>query len=164
MSQKGPKSLLFGSSCWFANKKPLRAFECVQEKALNWIINRKPYQSYCIECYLLPVALYMQLLDLLLLSKLMCCYYKLDCSCFICFSGERYNTRSAVRPTFYLPTIKRALMHHDFLYRTCRVANNLPLSFDPHETSTQKKWLLDNPWNYLHHCSRTKDIDSWRWI
>ena len=156
--------LLFGSSCWYANKESLRALERVQEKALNWINGRKSYPIYCVECNLLPLSLYMQLLDLLLLSKLISGYYKVDCSNFISFREEGYNTRSAVRPTFYIPIIKRALMHQDFWYRTCRIANNLPLNFDLYDTTSLKKRLLGHFWNHFHHCYRSEDIGSWRLI
>ena len=156
--------LLFGSSCWYANKESLRALERVQEKALNWINGRKSYPINCVECNLLPLSLYMQLLDLLLLSKLISGYYKVDCSNFISFREEGYNTRSAVRPTFYIPIIKRALMHQDFWYRTCRIANNLPLNFDLYDTTSLKKRLLGHFWNHFHHCYRSEDIDSWRLI
>ena len=47
--------LLFGSSCWYANKESLRALERVQEKALNWINGRKSYPINCVECNLLPL-------------------------------------------------------------------------------------------------------------
>ena len=131
----------------------------MQEKSLNWINGRKLYQTKCIECKLLPLALYMELLDLLLLSKLISGYYKVDCSSFICFRKEGYNTRSAVRPTFYIPTIEKTLMPHDFWYRTCRIASNLHLSFELlNTTTTLKKRRLEDFWNYFHLRHRTLKI------
>ena len=37
-----------------AIEESLRALERVQAKALNWIYDRKPYQTNFIECNLLP--------------------------------------------------------------------------------------------------------------
>ena len=69
--------LLYGSSCWAASIKMLRLIEKVLEKALTWVNGRNDYVTNLMQCNILPLTLYMQLLDLLFMSKMLKGYYKL---------------------------------------------------------------------------------------
>ena len=65
--------VIFGSSCWAPNRTEMRKIECVQRRITNWIRSypdRSTYKSRLISLNLLPLSLYMEVVDLLTFSSL----------------------------------------------------------------------------------------------
>ena len=65
--------LIYGSSCWYANIDNLKSLENVQKRALKWVCSDRnsTYKELLLKAGKLPLSLYMQLQDLLTLSKCM---------------------------------------------------------------------------------------------
>ena len=65
---------------WFANKTITKALDCIQCKAMNWITNYIDLHNTerLDQLNLLPLSLYIEMNELLVLSKIISYRYKLD--------------------------------------------------------------------------------------
>ena len=154
--------LLYGSSCWAASIKMLRLIEKVQEKALTWVNGRNDYVTNLMQCNILPLTLYMQLLDLLFMSKMLNGYYKIDATEYFCLKEFDRATRLSEKHFFELPKIKKSIYQQEFWLRTCKLVNILPNSIDFSNHQGLKPRLLKHFWNYFMTNYRYNDISTWK--
>ena len=154
--------LLYGSSCWAASIKMLRLIEKVQEKELTWVNGRNDYVTNLMQCNILPLTLYMQLLDLLFMSKMLNGYYKIDATEYFCLKEFDRATRLSEKPFFELPKIKKSIYQQEFWLRTCKLVNILPNSIDYSNHQGLKPRLLKHFWNYFMTNYRYNDISTWK--
>ena len=94
-------------------------YEIIQKRALNWILHSKytNYKDKLKRLQLLPLPMYIQLNNLLLLAKLIFKRYDtymIDVPQYIVFS--RY-------PMFQLKRPSKYRCEQNFFYQTCRLAN-----------------------------------------
>ena len=72
--------LLYGSHCLAANVTQARKLEHFQTSVVKWILPEENYRSALIMLNILPLHLYMQITDILLLHKIVIGYYDCDLS------------------------------------------------------------------------------------
>ena len=149
--------LLKGSSCWAGSIKMLRLIEKVQEKALTWV-----KAGNLMQCNILPLTLYMQLLDLLFMSKMLNGYYRIDATEYFCLKDFDRATRLSEKPFFELPKIKKSIYQQEFWLRTCKLVNILPNSIDYSNHQGLKPRLLNHFWSYFMTNYRYNDISTWK--
>ena len=104
--------LLYGSSVWYANIGNLKALESIQRKATKWILfdNDLSYYQRLISVNMLPISLYMEVNDVLLLFKIINGKYD--------FKWDDYVTFSTGRHKFDVKHVNYERSRHNFWYRT----------------------------------------------
>ena len=77
--------LIYGKTCWFANVENTKNLKRIQKKCLKWIncTSNINYKELLQQSRILPLSLYLQLQDLLMLSKMLSGYFDFDPSTFI---------------------------------------------------------------------------------
>ena len=77
--------LIYGSTCWFANLGNTKNLEGIQKKCLKRIncTSKSNYKELLQQSRTLPLSLFLQIQDLLLLSNMLSGYIVFDTSTFI---------------------------------------------------------------------------------
>ena len=128
----------YGSPCFGLNKYVMSELETIQRRAVKWIcVNRFSYKENLKVLGILPLAMYVQLNNLLLLSKMILGRYE-ACSLDIPYYPEfsRANLFQVRRP-------RKAKCEQNFMYQTCRLA----LKIDLREEIVLKQRLLKIFWS-----------------
>ena len=80
------KTMVYASCCWHASVRSMRNLEAVQKRVTRWILPYcENYQERLLLLNLLPVSLYLQLTDLLMLSKLIAGCFDFDSSAHLAY-------------------------------------------------------------------------------
>ena len=98
--------------------------ECLQKRALKWITGYRnaSYFENMVSLRLLPLPMFLQLNDLLLLSKL---YHDKENALPLIETYEHQYVRVKSR-LFKIPKLRTEKFRENFYFRTAKVANNLP--------------------------------------
>ena len=118
----------------------IQTIELVKKRACKWIISFDWYYDYksaLTNLNILPLSLYLQILDIVLLSKIMNGFCKIDWPATVDVNLEFKFLRSAKH--FQLPRMKYEIERENFFYRTCRTVNNIPAAIDVVEFRTETK-------------------------
>ncbi|XP_075247118.1 uncharacterized protein LOC142340428 [Convolutriloba macropyga] len=143
--------LSYGSEVLLLNNAATKMIESVQRRATAWILSdsKSSYKKRLETLKILPVSLYFEMNDLLLLSSIVTGKVDINWQKYISFSDSR--TRSStktlkINANENLKTRQKA----DFWYRTSTLANLLSTSVDLfHDTETLKTRLSDIYWEYF---------------
>ena len=150
--------LCFASSCWFISRGDMKKTEQLQKRVTNWIIpSIKDYKDRLIKLDLLPVPLYLQMLDILLLSNI--CngqYFNLEGFPSL-EQGPRREDR--IIPVVQTPKFENA--QQEFFTRTCRLIRFLPC-LDITKTVGLKPKILRNFWNFFETKYNENNLCTWR--
>ena len=135
--------LMYGSSCCNLNRGDMRNWERFQRKVVSWITNSETLSYIELRLSnLLPLPMYYQLNDLLLLSSLQ--------------QIQPTNTKQPVLPgnrsmrrDDYFDLTKKRLekSRGEFFFRTQRIANRLHHSIDFGNQHGLKHGILKQMWN-----------------
>ena len=78
--------MMYASCCWHASVRSMRNLEAVQKRVTRWILPHcENYKERLFFLNLLPVSLYLQLTDLLMLSKLIAGCFDFDSSAHLAY-------------------------------------------------------------------------------
>ena len=78
--------MIYASCCWHASVRSMRNLEAIQKRATRWVLpHRVNYKERLLFLNLLPILLYLQLLDLLILSKLIAGCFDFDSSAHLAY-------------------------------------------------------------------------------
>ena len=149
--------ICYGSSVWYSSKTDLTKLENIQKKAANWATN------YSENCYtdklstlnLLPLSLYIELNDILTLSKVINNRFDFNWHPFVNFSSRRNNL-------FDLPYVSKEQLKGNFWYRTQRLANLLNNRIDFLNSNGLKARLLKTYWCYFNDVYNSSSSCTWR--
>ena len=111
---------------------------------------------------MLPVSLYLQLCDLLTLSKFVNGHYDVSNDDLIYLHSPNRNTRYSENMHFVVPIVKRALCESNFWVRTPKLVNRLPSSTNFFEPIGLKPRLLRLFWNFVHRSYDVDNSQTWR--
>lgn len=157
----------YGSSVWYANKSNWKILEGVQRHATRWILgynNDLSYSERLLKLNLLPLSLYFQLNDVLLLQKILNNYYNIDWTHMITFSRDSYRaSRNLSRKIFELPRLKLDICRANFWYRTARLANILysTTNLDVRDVRSIKNALLAVFWDHFRRVYQSEKPCTW---
>ena len=154
--------LSYGSPCWFSSVDGLKRLERVQNYAVIWMIGKSNYKSGLLSSNLLPIALYLQLSDLLTLSNFMNGQYDLTNENFVLLLSPNRETRYSSTMHFVVPLVRRALSETNFWIRCPKLVNRLPTSFDFFQPIGVKARLLRFSWNYFRNTYDPDVTHTWR--
>ena len=115
-------------------------FENFQRQVTKWINNKysSDYKSRLSQLNLLPLPMFLQTQDLLILSRITKCFSESELGK-LCLVNE--NSRR-IGPTFQVPHFKSQFAHSSFVCRTLRLANGLPPCIDIQEPRGLKMALI----------------------
>ena len=126
-------AILYGSPCFNLNKNVMSELETIQRRAVKWIcVNSVSYKENLKVLGILPLPMYVQLNNLLLLSKLILGLYE------ACNLNILYYPECSRANLFQVRRLRKAKCEQNFMYQTCRLA----LKIDIREETGLKQRLL----------------------
>ena len=139
--------ITFASSTWHPSRGSMRLMECFQKRALKWIRGYRnvSYFENMVSLRLLPLPMFLQLNDLLRLSKL---YHDKENALPLIETYEYQYGRVKSR-LFKLPKLRTEKFIENFYFRTAKVANNLPEEIDFSQPLGLKRRILSFMWDRL---------------
>ena len=144
--------IAYSSWCFYPNIISTCLLESFQKRICYWITGHKNYKDALIKLNNLPVPYYLQMLDLLYLSKLMNGSHYFDFAAkAISYSPTQnlFNLRSIASSLFQVQRPKLKLCEQNFWFRSTRPANLAPSPVDITDIGSLKKGLLRWFWNYF---------------
>ena len=154
--------LSYGSPCWFASVDGLKRLERVQKYAVIWMLGKCNYKTGLLMTNLLPVSLYLQLSDLLTLSKFMIGQCDITNENFVQLLSPNRETSYSTTMHFVVPLVRRALCETNFWIRCPKLVNRLPTSVDFFQPIGLKARLLRFFWNYFRNTYDPDVAHTWR--
>ena len=139
--------LIYGSSCWYANIDNLKSLEKVQKRALKWVCSDRnsTYKELLLIAGILPLWLYMQLQDLVTLSKCMTGYFDIDFNPYLCLRNCTRDIRSSHDVRFDHCKPRKSQSEQSF-FRTGALIDRLPATIDINNPTGLKQRLLRVLW------------------
>ena len=150
--------LLYGFACVFASRADLHLLENFQKKVVGWITGNKTmsYRSQLKILNILPLPMFLQLNDVLLLSKI---------------TNEETGTSFSLpeRPeirgrseTFKLRKTRTEKGWSNFIFRNCRLVNRLDDYIDFMNTQRLKNRLLKLLWKLVDEKYSESNVCTWQ--
>ena len=124
--------ITYASQGWFATTTSLRTLEALQRRVVKWITFNDDHHRCLISTNLLPLSLYLQLLDLMMLSKIINGGCDINYSRFVTVTNEPnsiYPTRLGLRTRFIIEK-PRTRNKQCFWYRARAIANRIATAVD----------------------------------
>ena len=151
--------ITFASSTWHPSRRSMRLMECFQKRALKWITGyRNPsYFENMVSLRLLSLPMFLQVNDLLLLSKL---YHDKEKALPLIETYEHQYGRVKSR-LFKLPKLRTEKFRENFYFRTAKVANNLPEEIDFSQPLGLKRRILSFMWDRLMLNFNERVVCTW---
>ena len=153
--------LIYGSPCWSPNVDSLKRLERVQKYATTWMVGSNDYKANFLETNLLLISLYLQLTDLLVLSRFIQGYYDVENRHFVEFHSPNRQTRYSQYTHFVVPLITKSLCENNFWVRCPKLVNRLPTTEKFFEEVGLKPRLLRILWTYFRSNSDVDRSQTW---
>ena len=151
--------ITFASSTWHPSPGSMRLVECFQKRALKWITGYRnaSYFENMVSLRLLPLPMFLQLNDFLLLSKL---YHDKENALPLIETYELQYGRVKSR-LFKIPKLRTEKFRENFYFRTAKVANNLPEEIDFSTPLGLKGRILSFMWDRLMLNFNERVVCTW---
>ena len=152
----------FGNMCWVLSRSECRLVEGFQKRVTKWIFNygATDYFTRLSTANLLPVPMFLQLLDLLHLSSICSGAYDCDYTPFINYRDtEKQRCHSDL---FLLKSPNYCKSRDSFFFRTQRVVNNLPSDINFGNPVGLKNRLLSLMHQKLREKFNEDNICTWK--
>ena len=148
--------LLYGSACTNPNRGELQQLERFQKKVVKWILGQKvmPYPNQLRLLNILPLPMFMQLNDILLLSKLT------EDDSFLPMLKQN-SEKGRTKELFKLPKTRTEKARNDFFFRTCRLANRIEKYIEFNTKKGLKNRVLIFMWKFENERFDENNICSW---
>lgn len=147
------------SCCWNPNRGDMKRLELLQKRVTKWILpSATDYKSRLVNLELLPIPMYLQMLDILVMSKLCTGRYDVDISEIIEMVDAPSRENRQV-PIVSLP--KSELTYSEYFVRTTRLIRLLP-TIDVTNPIGMKARLLRCFWQYFQNNYAENNLCSWR--
>ena len=156
--------LLYGSICSFANLTNTKALKSFQKKSLKWINNtsNNNYKELHYYSRILPLSLYLQLQDLLFLSKSLTGHFNFNIDQFVCLRNTTSSLRSDNDLKFDHSKPRLEVCQQSFFYGTCALVNRLPESLQFRNAAGLKILLINFLWHYFETSYNELVSDTWK--
>ncbi len=151
--------ITFTSSTWHPSRRSMRLMESFQKRVLKWITDygNASYLEKLILPRILSLLMFLQLKDLLLLSKL---YHDKDGILPLMETYEHQYARLKSR-IFKFPKLRTEKFRENFYFRTAKVANNLPEEIDFFQPLGLKRRILSYMWKCLVMTFNERVVCRW---
>ena len=151
--------LLYGSACYQLNVEEMKLLEGVQRNACKWIATDPNYKT-SLQCLgILPLPMYIQLNNLLLLSKILNNHYDFNFSDRYPPKNDLANTRSRL---FECTRPAKFVCEKNFCIHAKRLANLVPQKVDFTNTIGLKGRLLQLMWEHFEKRFDDSNPCSWK--
>ena len=153
--------LLYGSHCLAANVTQAQKLGHFQTSVVKWILPEENYRSALIMLKILPLHLYMQITDILLLHKIVIGYYDCDLSEHYTINpnlSKARNTSNIFK--LHIPRLEQS--RQNFWFRTARLVNLMPPEIQFLKTDGLKPMLLKYSWNYFQQYFHSESPCTWK--
>ena len=122
-----------------------------KKKSLKWINNtsNNNYKELFYYSRILPLSLYLQLQDLLFLSKSLISHFNFNIDQCVCMRNTTRSLRSDNDLNFNHSKPRPEICQQSFFYRTCALVNRLPQSLHFGNAAGLKSRLLNFLWHHF---------------
>ena len=139
----------------------MRIVEGIQRKVCRWILGDCDYKDALKKLNILPIPYYLQLNDLLTLSKILSNVYDVSFENNYAYRVPHVTTRASTEVLFIETRPRLRIAEQSFWFRTLRLANRLPPTVDVHNLPGLKNRLLRLFW--AHFDDRYSESNSCTW-
>ena len=134
--------VLYASCCFGLSMHVSRQLENLQKRIVQWILGKKlAYKEALYRLKLLPLTMYLQLNDVLMLSKLIQGHYHVDD---LILPEMIFSVRGELKFSSERPS--KSNLQQAFFYRTTRIVNILKLNISNCDQKSLKHQLLKLFW------------------
>ena len=157
--------LAFESQAWHPNLSMIRKLNAFQIPVIRWILGHECSNDFGLTTSnLLPIPLYLQLCDLLMLSKIVQGNYEVldELILVIGHSATGQHTRQSGSRRFIVPDARLKGTERNYFHRAPAAANRLPEHVDFFNPVGLKSRLLKYLWWYYHSVYQEADPRTWR--
>ena len=152
--------MMYASCCCHASVRSMRNLEAVQKRVTRWILPHcENYKERLLFLNLLPVSLYLQLRDLLMLSKLIAGCFDFDSSARMSY---RMNFRQNKLEFIVERSPRLSKVDTNFWCREPRLVNKLPTAIDFFNPIGLKGRLNSFLWCFFSEKYNQKVSCSWK--
>ena len=155
-------TLIYGSNCWSTNVANMKVLENVQKKVLRWITSCSDYETNLKNCNLLPLSLYLQMQDLLFMSKILNGCYNCEINDYVRLRESPRELRATGRIEFEHGKPKKKICEQSFFYRTGALVNRLPRDVEFERADGLKTRLLHYFWDYFEKRYKHHITETWK--
>ena len=153
------------SQAWFPSKSDFIKIESTQRRATSWILNfpESTYHQRLLVLNLLPMSLYIQINDLMTLSKINSSSFDFDWFALVTNTNiADHGCSMRISQLFKLPRNRLVKTNRNFWHRTPRLANALLSWVKFMQNKGLKSRLLNFIWSYSKNNYNIDDPCSWR--
>ena len=135
----------YASPCWRPSKGSMRKLEQFQRRVVKWILpGDLDYTARLHLLKVLPLPLYMQMMDVIMFSKLCTAHYSINTTDVIMFKPN--SSRNNTGFELYVRVTRLEKTQQEFFLRTSKLINQLPASLDVFNAEGLKSRLLSYIW------------------
>ena len=156
------RTLIYGSNAWNPNIQCCKTLEKIQKESLKWVNGDRNYPESLKKCKILPLTLYLQLQDLLTMSKCLNGHYDYNFNDFICLRDSDRSLRSNDYLRFDNKRPNKKVCRDSFFYRTGALVNRLPKTVNFKNPEGLKRRLLGYFWWYFNNKYNEIVSNTWR--
>ena len=139
-----------GVLCLLKRSSPLLTMSVKLNLFKSMIIPVVIYKELLLKAGILPLSLYMQLQDLLTLSKCMTGYFDIDFNPYLCLRKCTRDIRSSHDVRFDHRKPRENQSEQSFFFRTGALVNRLPATIDINNPTGLKQRLLRVLWTFFN--------------
>ena len=150
--------LLYGFTCINPSRSELQNLERFQKKAVKWIRGNKgvDYISQLRRLNILPLPMFLQVNDLLLLAKVM------NESSHCIELPDLTSANGRTKEVFRLQKTRTEKARSEFTFRNCRLANRLEKYVEFSRPYGLKKRLINLMWEFVNKRVCDKNVCTWQ--
>ena len=150
--------LLYGFTCINPSRSELQNLEHFQKKAVKWITGNKgvTYISQLRLLNILPLPMFLQVSDLLLLAKVM--HESSHCI----EPPDLTSANGRTKEVFRLQKTRTEKARSEFTFRNCRLANRLEKYVEISRPYRLKKRLINLMWEFVNKLFCDKNVCTWQ--
>ena len=134
--------LSYCCSVWHPNARDLQKCEILLSRVTKWISSEKDYSKRMQICGLLPIGLYLNYRDLVLLNSLLLEKYDFPIFDYVSMVYQNYPLRNFQKPVFCITKCDEVRTENCFFLRVVKLANKL------HQNSNLS--VFDPPTSFKH--------------
>ena len=144
--------LCYPSPCWYATRGDMKKLELLQNRTTLWILpSVKDYRAGLAQFELLPIPLYLQMLDILTSVKMCNSYFDYD-------FGDVFPVKRLIPVCLKEP--RTEVMQQGFFVRTCRLTSYIS-SIAVTKPLGIKTQILRFFWNFFESKYSENNLCSW---
>ena len=151
--------LTYGSQCYTLTVTTMKQYEMIQKRFCEWSLPHVSYKEALLLLNILPIPMYMQIIDILFMSKLNSNYYDYYIQDLPNITTDGYLRQKLFH---FLQRPRNVKCENNYLYRTPRLIQNIPHCVNFLEPIGLKQRLLTWTWTQFHSKYDEMNTCSWK--